>query len=274
MGTLLPYALCLAVFTLTLGAIPAKPADRFITLASTTSTEQSGLFRYLLPIFTGKTGIEVRVVAQGTGQALRTASNGDADLVLVHDRSAEEKFVADGFGVRRYDVMYNDFVILGPASDPASVKSAKSVSEAFRKIASTEALFVSRGDDSGTHRAELRYWKDAGLHPKNFIHGWYRETGSGMGSTLNMAVELDTYVLTDRATWVNFENKAKHRIVLEGDPALYNPYGAILVNPARYPHLKAADGQAFIDWLLSPDGQGAIADFRAGGTQVFFPANR
>jgi tungstate transport system substrate-binding protein len=267
--TFLPLALA----ALTLCALPLAAADRFITLASTTSTEQSGLFRYLLPLFTAKSGIEVRVVAQGTGQALRTAAHGDADVVLVHDKTAEEQFVAEDLGVRRYDLMYNDFILLGPASDPASVMSAASVSEALGKIASTEALFISRGDDSGTHRAELRYWRAAGLDPKTFAVGWYRETGSGMGPTLNVAVELGAYVLADRATWANFENKGGHRIVLEGDPSLRNPYGIILVNPEKHPHAKAADGRTLIDWLLSPAGQRAIADFRAGGMQVFFPVN-
>lgn len=252
--------------------LPAQPAARFITLASTTSTEQSGLFRYLLPLFTGKTGIEVRVVAQGTGQALLTAAHGDADVVLVHDRAAEEQFVAQGFGVARYELMYNDFVLVGPASDSAAVEGAKSVLEAFQRIASAKALFVSRGDDSGTHRAELRFWRTAGLEPKTDGGNWYRETGSGMGPTLNMAVELGAYVLADRATWANFRNQAEHRIVLENEASLHNPYSVILVNPEKHPHVKAADGQAFIDWLLSPEGQRAIADFRAGGMQVFFPA--
>jgi tungstate transport system substrate-binding protein len=271
--TSLSIFLPLALAALALCALPLAAADRFITLASTTSTEQSGLFRYLLPLFTVKSGIEVRVVAQGTGQALRTASRGDADVVLVHDKTAEEQFVAEGFGVARHDLMYNDFILLGPASDPASVTNAASVSEALTRIASTKAVFVSRGDDSGTHRAELRYWRSAGLDPKTFTAAWYRETGSGMGPTLNVAVELGAYVLADRATWANFENKARHRIVLEGDPSLHNPYGIILVNPQKHPHVKAADAETLIDWLLSPMGQRAIADFRAGGMQVFFPAN-
>jgi tungstate transport system substrate-binding protein len=271
--TSLLMLLPLALAALTLCALPLAAANRFITLASTTSTEQSGLFRYLLPLFTAKSGIEVRVVAQGTGQALRTAANGDADVVLVHDEAAEERFVAEGFGVGRYELMYNDFILLGPASDPASLTDAASVSEALRRIASTESLFISRGDDSGTHRAELRCWRKAGLDPKTFTVGWYRETGSGMGPTLNVAVELGAYTLADRATWANFENKARHRIMLEGDPSLHNPYGIILVNPEKHPHAKAAHGQALIDWLLSPVGQRAIADFRAGGMQVFFPVN-
>lgn len=263
--------ICLILLAVAAIAVPAHAASRFITLASTTSTEQSGLFAHLLPLFTARTGIEVRVVAQGTGQALRTAARGDADVVLVHDASAEQQFVADGFGVERHDLMYNDFILLGPASDPAQLAGTKTLIAALRKISERQVLFVSRGDDSGTHRAELRQWKKAGIDPKSVAGSWYRETGSGMGPTLNIAVELEAYVLSDRATWANFANKSDHAILLAGDPALRNPYGVILVNPKKHPHMKAKDGQAFIDWLLSPDGRAAIAAYKVNGEQVFFP---
>jgi tungstate transport system substrate-binding protein len=262
---------CIILLAFAASVVPAYPASRFITLASTTSTEQSGLFAHLLPLFTARTGIEVRVVAQGTGQALRTAARGDADVVLVHDPSAEEKFVADGFGVERHDLMYNDFVLLGPASDPAGVAATKTLIAALRKIAERQVLFVSRGDDSGTHRAELRQWNKAGIDPKSVAGSWYRETGSGMGPTLNMAVELEAYVLSDRATWANFANRSGHAILLAGDPALRNSYGVILVNPKKHPHVKAKDAQAFIDWLLSTEGRAAIAAYKVNGEQVFFP---
>jgi tungstate transport system substrate-binding protein len=257
-----------AVLALTLTAAPALAQDRFITVASTTSTEQSGLFQYLLPIFTEGTGIEVRVVAQGTGQALETARNGDADVVFVHDPDAEDQFVAEGFGVERFPVMYNDFVIVGPGSDPAGISGLDEVEAVFRTLSEGAAPFASRGDDSGTHRAELRLWEMAGVTPEG---EWYRETGSGMGPTLNTATEMNAYVLTDRATWLNFSNRGELEILFEGDPRLFNQYGVILVNPEKHPHVKAEDGQAFIDWLVSSEGQDAIAGYQIGGEQLFFP---
>ncbi len=250
----------------------AVAADRFIVLQSTTSTENSGLFRHLLPIFTAKTGIDVRVVAVGTGQAIKNAANGDGDVLLVHDRAAEEKFVADGFGVQRFDVMYNDFVILGPASDPARVRGEKDAVAALKKIAAASAPFVSRGDDSGTHKAEQRLWTAAGVDAEAASGTWYQEAGQGMGGTINVAVGTHGYTLSDRATWSAFKNKGDLGIAVEGDPRLFNPYGVILVNPARHPNVKAADGQAFVDWLLSPEGQSAIADFKIAGEQQFFPS--
>ena len=247
----------------------AAAEKKFITVASTTSTEQSGLFGHLLPLFTEKTGIEVRVVAQGTGQALKTASQGDADVAFVHDPASEKKFVEEGWGVKRVPVMYNDFVLVGPASDPAGIRGMKDPPAALQKIAQAKAVFASRGDDSGTHKAELRLWKAAGVDPKG--QDWYRETGSGMGPTLNTAAGLPAYALTDRGTWLAFSNKQDLTILVEGDRRLFNQYGAILVNPARHRHVKAEWGQAFIDWLISPEGQQAIADYKIGGQQLFFP---
>jgi tungstate transport system substrate-binding protein len=256
----------------TLPPTAAVAADRFIVVQSTTSTENSGLLKHLLPIFTAKTGIEVRVVAVGTGQAIKNAANGDGDVLLVHDTAAEEKFVADGFGVQRFDVMYNDFVILGPASDPAKAGGGRDAVAALKKIAAAKATFVSRGDDSGTHKAEQRLWTAAGVDAKAASGSWYREAGQGMGGTINVAVGMNGYVLSDRATWSAFKNKGDLKVVVEGDPRLFNPYGVILVNPAKYPNVKAADGQAFIDWLLSAEGQAAIAAFKIGGEQQFFPS--
>ena len=246
-------------------------ADRFITVASTTSTENSGLFAHLLPIFTEKTGIQVRVVAVGTGQAIRLARNGDADVLFVHHKPSEEKFVADGFGVARHDVMYNDFVLLGPAGDPAGIADTGDVSAALARIAGGKIPFASRGDDSGTHKKELGLWRAAGINPAKSAGGWYRATGSGMGATLNTAVAMDAYAMSDRATWIAFQNKRGHRIVVEGDSRLFNQYGVILVNPRKHPHVKTRAGQKFIDWLLSGDGQRAIAVYRRGGQQLFFP---
>ncbi len=263
-GLLLATAVALALAT----GLPAHAADRFITVASTTSTENSGLFKAILPQFTRATGIEVRVVAQGTGQALRTARNGDADVVFVHAKAAEEKFVADGFGVKRNPVMFNDFVIVGPKADPAKVRGTDDAPVALRLIAASEAPFASRGDNSGTHKAERRLWQAAGVAPTG---KWYRETGSGMGATLNIAAQMDAYALTDRATWLAFRNKGHLAIAVEGDKRLFNQYGVILVNPSRHPHAKAADGQKFIDWVTGPPGQKAIADFKVGGQQLFFP---
>jgi tungstate transport system substrate-binding protein len=252
---------------LALGALPGA-AQQFITVASTTSTENSGLFGSILPKFQAKTGIEVRVVAQGTGQALETARRGDADVVLVHAKPAEEGFVAEGWGVQRFDVMYNDFVVVGPSDDPAGIAGAASAAKAMAAIAGTQATFASRGDDSGTHQAEKALWAAAGVEPAG---DWYRETGSGMGATLNTAAQLPAYALTDRGTWISFANKGDLEILYEGDPALFNQYGVILVNPERHPHVKAEAGQAFIAWLLSEEGQAAIAAYRIDGQQLFFP---
>ena len=249
----------------------ASAADRFIIVQSTTSTQNSGLYDALLPQFTAKTGIEVRVVAVGTGQALKNAQNCDGDVVLVHAKAAEEKFVSEGYGVSRTDLMYNDFVIVGPKSDPAGAKATGSVAAALRAIQSAAAPFASRGDDSGTHKAELALWKAAGVDPKAGAGSWYRETGSGMGATLNVGVGMGAYVLTDRASWVAFANKGDHAVVVEGDSALFNQYGIIPVNPAKCPSVKTADAKVFIDWMLSKDGQAAIASYRRSGAQLFFP---
>ena len=248
-------------------ALPAAAQD-VIVVASTTSTEQSGLFGHLLPMFEAATGIAVRVVAQGTGQALETGRRGDADVVFVHARAQEEAFVADGYGVERFDVMYNDFVIVGPGDDPAGIASAGSAAEAMAAIAGAEAPFASRGDDSGTHVAERDLWAAAGLEPAG---GWYRETGSGMGPTLNIAAQMNAYALTDRGSWLTFANRAELEILFKGDEVLFNPYGVILVNPERHGHVRAEAGQAFIDWLISDAGQGAIARYTPGGEQMFFP---
>jgi tungstate transport system substrate-binding protein len=245
--------------------------NRFITVASTTSTEQSGLFAHLLPRFTARTGIDVRVVAVGTGQALDIARRGDADLVLVHDGAAEEAFVADGFGVKRFAVMYNDFILVGPKGDPARAASAD-IAVALRRIAAARAPFVSRGDRSGTHAAELRAWQEAGLDLAAVRGDWYREIGQGMGPALNAASASNAYVLSDRGTWLSFRNRGDLAILVEGDQRLFNPYAVILVNPAKHPHVKAADGQAFIDWLIGAEGQQAIADYNVGGEQLFLPA--
>lgn len=251
-------------------ALPAAAADKFIVVASTTSTQNSGLFQHMLPIFTKKTGIEVRVVAVGTGQAIKNAEKGDADVLFVHHKPSEEKFVAAGNGVKRFDVMYNDYVIVGPKSDPAGVKGMRDAPAAMRKIAAAKATFASRGDDSGTHKAEQAMWKAAGVDIKAASGGWYRETGSGMGATLNVAAGTPAYALTDRGTWLSFANKKDLVVVVEGDQRLFNQYGVILVNPKKHGHVKAAEGQAFIDWLISAEGQKAIADFKVGGEQLFF----
>ncbi len=252
-------------------AAPATTAKSII-VQSTTSTENSGLFGHILPKFKEKTGIEVRVVAVGTGQAIKNARNGDGDVLLVHAKTDEEKFVADGFSVKRHDVMYNDFVIVGPGEDPAKVAGMKDTGAALKAIAAAAAPFASRGDDSGTHKAELALWKAAGVDAKAASGKWYRETGSGMGATLNTAVGMGAYALTDRATWASFKNKGNFKIVVEGDAVLFNPYGVMLVNPAKHPTVKAAEGQAFVDWLIGAEGQAAIASFRVDGAQVFFPS--
>ena len=250
---------------------PAIAEDRFIIVQSTTSTQNSGLFDAILPQFTEETGIEVRVVAVGTGQAIKNATNGDGDVLLVHAKPAEEKFVADGYGVQRFDVMYNDFVIVGPASDPAGVTGMSDALAALDKIAEAETPFASRGDDSGTHKKELALWGETSVAPEARDDAWYRETGSGMGATLNVAVGMDAYTMTDRATWIAFENKGDFQIHVEGDDNLFNQYGVILVNPETHAHVKAEDGQVFIDWLIGPDGQKAIAGYEVGGQQLFFP---
>ena len=264
----------LVLLTLVVLAPLAQASDRFIVVQSTTSTENSGLYGWLLPQFTAESGIEVRVVAVGTGQALRNARNGDGDVLIVHARAAEDAFVADGHGVKRHDLMVNDFVIVGPRADPAGLKESSNVTGALKRIAETGAIFVSRGDDSGTHKKELALWRAAGLDPTGDDGAWYRESGSGMGATLNIAIGMDAHTLTDRATWVSFGNKGHHAILVEGGPALQNPYGVILVNPEVHPGVRAGDGQIFIDWLLSPAGQAAIAAFRVNGQQLFFPSAR
>ncbi|MEO7402149.1 MAG: substrate-binding domain-containing protein [Burkholderiales bacterium] len=245
--------------------------ERFITVASTTSTEQSGLFRHLLPVFEQRSGIHVRVVALGTGQALDLARRGDADVVLVHDRPAEDKFVAEGFGLMRREVMYNDFVLIGPKSDPARVGASNDIYAAFTRIARERAAFVSRGDRSGTHAAELRLWGDAGVDIGRVKGPWYRDTGSGMGPALNTASAMNAYVLADRGTWLAFKNRGELAILVQGDKRLFNQYGVIAVNPAKHPHVKAALAQQFIDWIVSPDGQQTIASYRIGGEALFFP---
>jgi len=249
-------------------AAQAQNGERYITLASTTSTEQSGLFGHLLPVFAEATGIQVRVVAVGTGQAFEIARRGDADSLLVHDTAGEKTFVAEGYGTERADVMYNDFVIIGPDGDPASITEAESVTEALRRIAEAEAPFASRGDDSGTHRAELRLWEAAGVEPGG---AWYRELGSGMGPTLNTAAAMDAYVMSDRATWVAFDNRQSLALLFEGDEALFNQYGSILIDPERHPHLKHDLAVQWHQWLLSEQGQQAIADFTVNGEPLFFP---
>ena len=245
--------------------------ERTITVASTTSTEQSGLFGFLLPKFTAATGIGVKVVAVGTGQALDIGRRGDADVVFVHDKAAEEKFVAEGFGVKRQGVMYNDFVVIGPKADPAKIAGSKDVSDALRKIAAAKAAFISRGDRSGTHAAELRLWKDAGVDIDQGKGDWYREIGQGMGPALNTASSSNAYVLSDRGTWLDFKNRGDLAILTEGDQRLFNQYGVMLVNPAKHAAVKAKDGQAFVDWLVSADGQKTIGDYKIGGERLFFP---
>jgi tungstate transport system substrate-binding protein len=249
----------------------AATADEFIVVQSTTSTQNSGLLDYILPEFTARAGIEVRVVAVGTGQALKNARNGDGDVLLVHARPSEEKFVSDGYGVKRSDLMYNDFVIVGPHGDPADLRGMHDATAALAKLANAGATFASRGDDSGTHKMELRLWKEAGVDPVSASGDWYRETGSGMGATLNTAAGMGAYTMSDRATWIAFKNKGDLEIVVEGDKRLFNQYGIILVNPDKHPHVKANAGQALIDWLLSDEGQAAIASYRMDGQQLFFP---
>ncbi len=254
-------------------AFPAavQAQEKFIVVASTTSTEQSGLFNYLLPIFQKKTGIQVRVVALGTGQSLDMGRRGDADVVFTHAKPLEEKFVADGHGVKRFEVMYNDFVVIGPKSDPAKIAGTKDVVTAFQKIKAAQAPFVSRGDKSGTHFAELEIWKMAEIDIAKERGRWYRETGSGMGPALNSASAMNAYVLADRGTWLSFKNRGDLIVAVEGDQRLFNQYGIILVNPAKHPSVKKETGQAFIDWVVSREGQEAIASYKIAGEQLFFP---
>jgi tungstate transport system substrate-binding protein len=276
-------ALVLALSTILI-AIPASAQDKSIVVASTTSTQDTGLFGHMLPLFKAKTGIDVRVVAQGTGQALDTARRGDADVVFVHAKAQEEKFVADGFGVQRFDVMYNDFVLIGPKADPAKVKGGKDIIAALRAIHLASAAFVSRGDKSGTHSAELALWKAATLDPACLgapsvaqsqpacaKPAWYREIGQGMGAALNTSAAMGAYVLADRGTWISFKNKDALEIVVEGDKALFNQYGIMLVNPAKHSAVKKDHGQAFIDWIVSGEGQNAIRSYNIEGQQLFFP---
>ena len=268
MGVIIRLALVVFI------AHAAQAQQSFITVASTTSTEQSGLFKHLLPLFEKKTGIQVRVVALGTGQALDMGRRGDADVVFVHAKPLEEKFVAEGHGVERFGVMYNDFVLIGPKSDPARVAASKDVAEAFRKVEAARAPFVSRGDRSGTHFAELEIWKLAGIDIAKEKGLWYRDTGQGMGPALNTAAAMNAYILADRGTWLAFKNRGALEILVQGDKRLFNQYGIMLVNPARHPSVKREAGQAFIDWILSPDGQQAIADYKVNGEQLFFPNAR
>ncbi|MBL8702769.1 MAG: substrate-binding domain-containing protein [Alphaproteobacteria bacterium] len=268
LARILALGLVLAVMAL---AVPVVAQDRFIVVASTTSTEQSGLFGHILPLFKAKTGIEVRVVALGTGQALDIGRRGDADVVFVHDRPAEEKFIAEGFGVKRLPVMYNDFVIVGPTADPAGLRGLRDTVEAFKRLAARQPVVISRGDRSGTHTAELRFWREAGIDIAAARGPWYRDVGQGMGPALNTAAAAEGYVLADRGTWLSFRNRQTLEILVEGDRRLFNQYGVILVDPRKHPQVKRELAQAFIDWLLGAEGQAAIADYRIGGEQLFFP---
>src|SRR5262247_3423974 len=270
----MPTRRSLLVLAATVALIAAGPVgarDKSIVVASTTSTQDSGLFGHILPLFKAKTGIDVKVVAQGTGQALDTGRRGDADVLFVHAKAQEEKFVADGFGVKRYPVMYNDFVLIGPKSDPAGIKGMTDVAEALKAIKSKSAPFISRGDRSGTHIAELDLWKAAGIDIGEEKGPWYKEIGQGMGAALNTASAVNAYVLADRGTWLSFKNRGDLDILVAGDKRLFNQYGVILVNPEKHPHVKRELGQAFIDWLISPEGQKNIADYKVGGEQLFFP---
>ena len=255
-------------------ALPALAQEPFITMASTTSTRDSELFNALLPAFREKTGIAVRVVALGTGQALALGRRGDADVLLVHDRVAELKFLEDGYGVERREVMYNDFVLVGPRSDPASIRGGNDIASALKAIANAKAPFISRGDKSGTHAAEARYWKTAGIDPTPARGGWYKEIGQGMGAALNSASATGGYTLSDRATWLNFRNRGELTILVQGDPRLFNQYGVMLINPDKHPHVKQEPGMQFIDWLTSSEGQETIAAYKINGEQLFFPNYR
>ena len=270
---ILTAAIALGVVALT---TPSFAQDKSIVVASTTSTQDSGLFEYLLPIYRQKTGVTVKVVAQGTGQALDTGRRGDADVVFVHAKSAELKFLAEGQGVKRFPVMYNDFVLIGPKSDPAGIKGMKDVGKAFQTIKAKQASFISRGDRSGTHIAELKLWKDSGIDIDKDLHDqilgpWYKSIGQGMGAALNTAGAGNAYVLSDRGTWIHFKNKGDLVILVEGDKRMFNQYGVMLVNPAKHPNVKKELGQQFIDWLVSPEGQKTIANYKINGEQLFYP---
>jgi tungstate transport system substrate-binding protein len=260
-----------ALLTVAFAAPNAQAEDKSIVVASTTSTQDSGLYDYLLPKYKEKTGVTVKVVAQGTGQALDTARRCDADVVFVHAKVQEEKFLSEGYGVKRFPVMYNDFVLIGPASDPAHIAGSKNVAEALRKIMDAKAPFISRGDRSGTHSAELKLWKDAGIDIQKDRGDWYKSIGQGMGAALNAAKASDAYVLSDRGTWIHFKNKGDLKIVVEGDKRMFNQYGVMLVNPQKCPNVKAGLGQQFVDWVISPDGQKTIANYKIGGEQLFYP---
>ena len=261
----------ITIAAIVLAIVAAGAEDRSIVVASTTSTQDSGLFEHILPLFKAKTGIEVKVLAQGTGQALDTARRGDADVVFVHAKAAEEKFLAEGFGVKRYPVMYNDFILVGPASDPAGVKGTQDIVAAFKAIKEKKAAFISRGDRSGTHIAELNLWNLAGIDIAAQKGPWYKDIGQGMGAALNAASATNAYVLSDRGTWLSFKNKGALVIAVQGDKRLFNQYGVLLVNPQKHSHVKKELGQQFIDWLISPEGQKAIADYKLNGEQLFYP---
>ena len=270
LASLLRAGLAVALLTATF-ASPGVAQERSVRMLSTTSTENSGLLSYLLPIFESKTGIRVHVVAVGTGQALRGARNGDADVLMVHDKASELKLIADGHGIERREVMYNDFVIVGPRDDPAKIGGTKDAIGALQMIKKSGAVFVSRGDDSGTHKAERRLWRAAGIEPQGRSNPWYREAGSGMGATLNIAAGMNAYTLTDRGTWLSFRNRRDLEILVEGDPPLFNQYGIMLVNPAKHPHVKAKEARQLIDWITSPEGQRAIGKFTVEGRVLFIP---
>lgn len=265
------WVMLTAVFITVLSGAVGAADNKSMILQSTTSTANSGLYDAILPAFTKKTGITVHVVAVGTGQAIKNAKNGDGDVLLVHAKSAEEQFVADGFGVERSDVMYNDFIIVGPKKDPAGVAGMRDAIGALKLIAKSESTFASRGDNSGTHKKETRLWKEAGVDQNAASGQWYRETGSGMGATLNTAVGMGAYALTDRGTWISFKNKANFDVLVQGDEGLFNQYGVILVNPEKHPKVKVEEGQAFIDWIIGEEGQSAIAAYQLGGQALFFP---
>jgi tungstate transport system substrate-binding protein len=261
----------LGLLVMLAGVAPALAEDQSIVVASTTSTQDSGLFEHILPLFEKKTGIEVKVVAQGTGQALDTARRGDADVVFVHAKAQEEKFLQEGFGVKRFDVMYNDFVLIGPKSDPAGVSGTKDITAALVAIETKQAPFVSRGDRSGTHSAELKLWKEAGVDIATAKGPWYKDIGQGMGAALNTASTMNAYVLSDRGTWLSFKNRGDLAVMVEGDKRLFNQYGVMLVNPEKHPNVKVKAGQEFVDWLISPEGQKAIGAYKIDGQQLFFP---
>ncbi len=263
--------LIVSVVVLIFLSLNAYSENKSIILQSTTSTANSGLYRYLLPIFKKQTGINVNVVAVGTGQAIRNAENGDGDVLLVHAKPDEEKFVKEGFGVKRYDVMYNDFIIIGPPSDPAKITGLKSITKVLKKIAETKSVFVSRGDNSGTHKKEVELWKQTKVDPLIYSGRWYRETGTGMGATLNIAVGMNAYTLSDRGTWISFKNKQKHKILFQGDDNLFNQYGVILINPKKHQNVKSKEGQEFIDWIIGDKGQRAISKYKVKNQQLFFP---